>query len=231
MVKAIVFDLDDTLCRIGKGISKKDINLLKTIEKKGIRVIVSSGKPTYYLCGFFRQVGLKNPVLIGENGGDIQFGVNLPPRERFTLPYSDMAKESIEFFREEISRSCPNLFWQPNRVGLGMFPKDKRELEKITKIIEKYSDKLNDVKVFYHSDAVDIIPRDMNKYNSLQFLCNQLDITRDEVIAVGDGVNDYPMFEFVKISYGVKVKDPTKVTHNFETINETLKYILEKDIQ
>lgn len=230
VIKAVVFDLDDTLCKIGKGIQKKDISLLKAIEKANVRVIIASGKPTYYLCGFFRQVGLKKPILIGENGGDVQFGISLPPRERFTLPYSEVAKTNVEFFRTAISKACPNLFWQPNRVGLGMFPKDKRETAKITKIIEENRDKLTDVSVFYYSDAIDIIPSEINKYNSLQCLCNKLDIAQDEIIAVGDGANDYPMFNFAKISYGVKIKDETKVTKNFDTINEVLHYILENNI-
>ena len=98
------------------------------------------------------------------------------------------------------------------------------------KIINKNNDKLVDLNVFYYSDAIDIIPSEINKYNSLQFLCKQLDIAQDEIVAVGDGANDYPMFKFAKTSYGVKVKDETKVTKNFDTINEVLNYILENDI-
>ena len=226
MIKAVIFDLDDTLCKIGKGISRKDIKLLKTIEKLGVKIVVSSGKPTYYLCGFFRQVGFKKPILIGENGADIQFGINLPPRERYTLPVSDIAKENIEFFRNKILKSCPNLFWQPNKVGLGMFPRDKHELNRIKKIIDENSEKMFDLTAFYYSDAIDIIPSQINKYSSLQFLCEKLGITKDEIIAVGDGENDYPMFKFAKTSYGVKVKDEKMVTKNFNTITEVLEYIL-----
>ena len=80
-MKCIVFDLDGTLCQLGKEILPETVDMLKALEDKGNRICISSGKPTYYLVGMFRQVGLKNPIFIGENGGVIQLGVDLPPRE------------------------------------------------------------------------------------------------------------------------------------------------------
>ena len=80
-MKWIVFDLDGTLCKIGKEILPETVEMLKALEDKGNRICISSGKPTYYLVGMFRQVGLKAPIFIGENGGVIQFGVDLPPHE------------------------------------------------------------------------------------------------------------------------------------------------------
>ena len=66
--KLIVFDLDRTLADIGAGILPADIEALKALERKGARIAICSGKPTYYLCGFMRQVGLEQPILVGENG-------------------------------------------------------------------------------------------------------------------------------------------------------------------
>jgi hydroxymethylpyrimidine pyrophosphatase-like HAD family hydrolase len=83
-----VFDLDGTLCPIGKPISDGVVAGLRELEERGHRVALCSGKPTYYLCGMMRQVGLKDPVLLGENGGVIQFGVDLPPKHFYEQNYS-----------------------------------------------------------------------------------------------------------------------------------------------
>ena len=68
---------------------------------------------------------------------------------------------------------------------------------------------------------------------------------RSEVIAVGDGVNDIPMFELADIAIGVMGKDVIDeqenlvqqksdniiwefIDYGFETIGEVLDFILEK---
>lgn len=85
MYKLIVFDLDGTLAPHGKGMLPENLEKLKALEQKNVRIAICSGKPTYYLCGFMRQIGLEKPILVGENGAVIQFGVALPPRD-FTSP-------------------------------------------------------------------------------------------------------------------------------------------------
>ena len=88
MIKLIVFDLDNTLAPVGKGILPETIQMLKEIEKSGIKIAICSGKPTFYTCGVMRQVELDDPILIGENGAVIQFGVDLPPRRYEVQKYS-----------------------------------------------------------------------------------------------------------------------------------------------
>lgn len=57
-----------------------------------------------------------------------------------------------------------------------------------------------------------------------------LNIQSDEMISVGDNANDYPMFEFTKISYGVNVPNQSIVTKNFDNINKALKHIICYDL-
>jgi HAD superfamily hydrolase (TIGR01484 family) len=80
MHKLLVFDLDGTLAEIGKGMLPEDVAEFHRLERCGYRIAICSSKPVCYLCGFMRQVGLKDPILIGENGAVFQFGVELPPR-------------------------------------------------------------------------------------------------------------------------------------------------------
>ena len=64
MIRLLVFDLDSTLAPIGMGIGEEELKILKILENKGVRIVICSGKTCDYLCGFVRQLELKDPVLI-----------------------------------------------------------------------------------------------------------------------------------------------------------------------
>ncbi len=226
MYKLIVFDLDGTLAALGKGVEPENLGMLHALEEAGARIAICSGKPTYYLCGFMRQVGLKAPVLVGENGAVIQLGVDLPPRDYFVAPYSEAAKRSIRLLREKIEEAVPGMWYQPNEVGLTPFPRNDAEFAAVQAVIDGLADALADIIVYRHCDSFDITPNGITKKSGLARLGALLGIAPQETIAVGDGVNDYPMFEYAGHAVGVSVKDESKVDVNFATANEALKYLL-----
>ena len=230
MIKAVVFDLDGTLCKIGKNILQKNVRKLKKLESKGVKVVISSGKPTYYLCGLFRQVGLNSPIFIGENGANIQFGIDLPPVYFHTFAPDDETKNNINDVRNQIEKRFPNIFFQPNVVGLAVFPQSDEQYAVLREIIKDNQDKLSKTNVYYHKDAIDIAPKGIDKKISLEYLMKKLEINKNEIISVGDGTNDYPMFECTGLSYGVNIKDTSKVSKNFKTISQVLDYILENNV-
>lgn len=225
MIKLIVFDLDNTLAPVGKGILPETIERLKAIEKSGIQIAICSGKPTFYTCGLMRQVELDDPILIGENGAVIQFGVDLPPRRYEVQTYSKEAKETIRFLRGKIEEQLPHVWFQPNEVGLTPFLTKQEEFDTINKILEDYKEQVNDVIVYEQFDCFDITPNGITKKSGIEKLANMLSVSPEEMIAVGDGINDYPMFEFAGKALGVKVKDTDKVDKNFDSIIEALTYI------
>ncbi len=225
-MKLIVFDLDKTLAKLGEGIIDRDVQLLKQLEDSGATIAICSGKPAYYLCGFMRQVGLKYPVLVGENGAVIQFGVDLPPKKYYKTIYDKRAGQTIFRMKLAIDRRFPDMWYQPNEVALTPFPKTDEEFDWIQKYID--DNELEDVDVYRHCDSFDIVPKGLNKKTGMEYLGNLLGITLEETIAVGDGVNDYPMFEYAGISIGICVKDKDKVDYDFETITEVLEFLLRK---
>lgn len=228
-MKILAFDVDNTLAKIGKGMREEDIELLKELEDRGNTIAVCSGKPSYYLCGFMRQVGLKHPVLIGENGTTIQFGVDLPPKEYYVQPYSEEAAETIRFFREKIKEKIPGMFFQPNEICLTPFPATQEEYDFIGKCLEDHKEHVKDVTIYPQSDCYDILPNGITKGTGLQLLCKILNEDRKNITAVGDGINDYPMFEFAGEALGVNVADESKVDRNFKTIGEALQYLLNRE--
>ena len=52
-------------------------------------------------------------------------------------------------------------------------------------------------------EYLDIIPKNVNKYNSLKQLCNYLNIRKDETMAIGDNINDIDMIKNAKIGVAI----------------------------
>lgn len=227
MIRLIAFDLDNTLAKLGKGITCEDLCLLRKLETRGILIAICSGKPVDYLCGFLRQAGLTHPILVGENGAVIQIGVDLPPREFYIQPYSQDAKHSITYMRKEITRLLPDIWYQPNLVGLTPFPKNDGEFEIIAHCLKQNEAHLHDVKIYRHVDSFDITPINIDKCSGMAYLGRILSIPPEDTAAVGDGVNDYPMFDYAGYAVGVHVTHPDRVNVNFPTSTQALEHLLE----
>lgn len=225
LYKLVVFDLDGTLAEAGQGITPENLSMLHELEERGLRIAICSGKPTYYLCGFMRQVGLKAPILVGENGAVIQFGVDLPPADYHVVPYSDEARRSIRLLRHAIDEALPDVWYQPNLTALTPFLKAEYEFDIIDQCISKLQPELKDITIYRHFDCFDFIPNGITKKSGLMRLGSLLQILPEETIAVGDGVNDYPMFEYAGLSLGIHLENPQYVNHNFPSIGSALRFL------
>ncbi len=225
--KFIALDLDGTLCSVGESIPESVIKSLKKIAKKGARLIICSGKPTYYLCGLFRQVGIKDVILVGENGATYQEGISLPPKVFYKVELEKDVCESFEILKNKIKEKLPDVWFQPNEVGLTAFYSNETEKSVIEQIIADNRLICERLKVFRHSDSFDFAPVKVDKKTALEKISKKFDLDKSQFIAIGDGENDYPMFEFCKYSFGVSVKDEKMVTKNFSNVFDCLDYVLE----
>ena len=232
----LVFDLDGTLCPVGKGMREEDAALLRTLEDAGFTIVICSGKTTYYLCGFCRQLGLKAPVMVGENGGAVQFGIDLPPKHFAQYPVPSAQKEILGMLRRKIDAVCGDHVWyQPNEVQLTPFPQEEEVFGIIRGILEKHREELAGIEVYEQIDCFDIVPSGINKQNGLRFLSTLMEAERERFLVVGDGVNDIPMFAFGDFSILVRKERNTEGFEEAEVdlvmpdIHEAMQYILEHE--
>ena len=119
------------------------------------------------------------------------------------------------------------MWYQPNEVGLTPFPRDAAEFDAVQRVIDRLAPQMQDVIVYRHCDSFDITPDGITKKTGLARLGGLLGIPAEETACVGDGVNDYPMFEYGGLAVGVNVKDETKVDRNFVSIREALAFLEE----
>lgn len=231
MHKVLVFDLDGTLAPVGLSMNDEDIKKLKALEAAGYTVAICSGKPSYYLCGFMRQTGLQAPILLGENGATVQFGVSLPPKKYIVHPYSTRSKEQLCMMRTLIDEKYGDKIWcQPNEVGFTPFPLTDEVFEGIQSIIDEHWGELDAILVYRHIDSFDLKPKEINKYSGLGLLADELKLEGCDFIAVGDGINDIPMFEFSDISIGIGNKLNYDTDYTFDAIGNALDYILDNKL-
>lgn len=228
MHKGIVFDLDGTLTPIGKGMKASDIEKLRELEKVGYRIIFCSGKTADYLCGFVRQIGLEKPILVGENGGVIQFGIDLPPMDYLEYPVPEQIKKQLQKIRIKIQDTCKeNVWFQPNQVELTPFPRREEIFDVIQDILDQEKDNMDDIFIYRHVDCFDLVPSMVNKKNGLKLMTKYINMNAEELIAVGDGINDVPMFEYADTSIKIGESLKYQTDYSFTTIAEALDYLLE----
>ena len=224
MIKLIAFDLDLTLAPVGGPTEYENVLRIRRLEKEGIRIAVCSGKSTYYLSGFLRQFGLKNPVMVGENGCVIHFGADLPPEYYNVIPITENAFNALRKIRSFIEKTYPDIWFQPNITAVTPFPTSAEQFDTINAFLEENKNEFCDIDVYRHFDSFDILPHGISKKTGLAAVCERLKIGADEVITMGDGTNDYSMFEFSKYSIGINLADSTRATVNVKNLSEALDF-------
>lgn len=226
------FDLDGTLAELGSPVTEGNVALLKRLAHRA-QIVLSSGKPTYYLCGFARQLGIADAVLIGENGCAMQFGVSLPPAQNTYFTSSERAVKQLDFARRAVPALFDGNIWcQPNEIMFTPFPTSEEQFVAIRAFNAAHAAELDALDVYEHCDSFDYVPHGVNKRTALENLAARLGVPAGRVIAVGDGVNDYPMFECAGISVGIHLAQPERAGHDFPSLEDALRFLIsvtEKD--
>jgi hypothetical protein len=225
-IKLIALDVDGTIAEPGEPVKIEIAEKLRNFEARGIKIALLSGKNTSYLSGLARGMGIKEPLIIGENGCIIFY-----PAEMREIRLEERSPE-ISIIESKVLTNFTNSIWlQPNQVELTIFPRDKNALPTIISFINRIIQSFNKkVIVFEHIDAIDILPFGLDKGKALAKIKEVHNIKRDEIIAVGDSSNDIPMFReaVLSIIIGNKIIH-TNGAKKFQTISEALVF-LEKSI-
>lgn len=225
-MKVVVFDLDGTLCKKNESILPSTVERLHILEERGNQIVICSGKTTQYLQGLFRQIGLKNPILIGEMGSTLNQGITYPPKVALTL-YDDKKKIDAlrEFKKKYVNKYKDKIWLQPNEIQLSLVPRDKETFEAIKEDLKNDDTSLFDVYVY--NTNMDILPKGSNKAAGLKKACEYYGFVFEDIYYFGDSINDYPIFALCNNSFGIDLKDPSKAKWNFKTIDEALDYLLD----
>jgi hydroxymethylpyrimidine pyrophosphatase-like HAD family hydrolase len=223
-IKLLALDLDGTLAAINTRVSDETIKLLNSIHEKGIAIAILSGKPTAYLTGLARQIGIKEIILSGENGAEVQFGLSYPPKYSYCLVenkanYQALLDTLIDKYKEHI--------WiQPNRFNLSVFAEQKI-LQEINLLFNEYSKDKNNIISYFHADCVELVDKSISKGNALNFIIHQLNIEPSAVCAIGDGDNDIELLQQSTIRLSINKPLNVDNLQIFKSIDLALTYLMD----
>jgi HAD superfamily hydrolase (TIGR01484 family) len=221
-IKLVALDVDGTIAEPSKPVKREIAEKLQTLEGRGVRIVLASGKSSSYLSGLARGMGIKNPLLIGENGCVIFDPVEIKEIKLVERPMEILTIES-----EVVSRFADSIWLQPTQVELTIFPKVKKTLPELISCVREsvkpFSEK---VVMFEHEDAIDILPTGIDKGKALGKINKLYGVNRETVVVVGDSNSDIPMFReatsFLIVGNKISYYEGAK---RFPTIKEALDFV------
>lgn len=221
-IKLVALDVDGTIAEPSEPVKKEIAEKLQNLEDRGVRIVLASGKNLSYLSGLARGMGIKNPLLIAENGCVIFDPVKLKEIRLVERPMEISTIESAV-----VSRFADSIWLQPTQVELAILPKVKKALPELISYVKEsikpFSEK---VVVLEHEDAVDVLPSGIDKGKALAKIGRLCGVKRENVVVVGNSSNDIPMFReamfFLIVGNQIGHCEGAK---RFPTIKEALDFV------
>ena len=230
----IALDLDGTLLNDKKEISFLTKKYLKKLNKKGVNIILCSGRPPRTIKKYYQELNLNTPV-VGYNGALI-YNPNLNTtyiehkfdKNLIFKIYENLKPYIDSFLAEDES----NIYYdQEDDFLLSFFKKDGLN-EKIGSIkdiicqdtytfimkLNKKGDENKDevikiventtsqyrIRFWWDSDYCELHIKDIDKATSLTKLVNDMKINHENVIVFGDADNDIELLKSFKHSFLMK---------------------------
>lgn len=223
LIRLIASDMDGTLLDEHSEVPPETYDLILALREKGVHFVASSGRRFDRLCQFFAPVRDKMDF-VAANGAQVYVDGELVDREVFShLGIRRLAKtvgkfESLHMalfddeksfllddedkFVREIDKDLPNaerIWYLPGPdvsiLKISIYCEDGHVMDYAYAL----SRELGDEFLFAPSGThwIDALQRGVNKATGIEQVMAHHGITRDEVMAFGDSMNDYEIIRFV----------------------------------
>lgn len=223
LIRLIASDMDGTLLDEHGEVPSETYDLILALREKGVHFAASSGRRFDRLCQFFAPVRDKMDF-VAANGAQVYVDGELVDREVFShLGIRRLAKtvgkfESLHMalfddeksfllddedkFVREIDKDLPNaerIWYLPGPdvsiLKISIYCEDGHVMDYAYAL----SRELGDEFLFAPSGThwIDALQRGVNKATGIEQVMAHHGITRDEVMAFGDSMNDYEIIRFV----------------------------------
>lgn len=221
-IKLLAIDLDGTLLRDDKSISKYSINTINKCRKNGIIVFLATARPLRVVLKLLEQMNVCVDGIIANNGAtiytngthvcDCYIGRNaasgiICELQCNGVDYYDI-ETGAELYCSENAPFYSDEIWNARQY------KNQICLNKIIKITFKPNDDFNIGKLYkYDSEVtikvcgdnlVQITSRLCNKMRALDVVLDKYNLTENNVAAFGDDDNDKDMIENCIIGIAMK---------------------------
>lgn len=214
MIKAIIFDLDDTLLRSDKTVSLYSLDIFRKLQEKGYLLVINTARSFF---NTLKYIDIIKPDYCILDGGSLVIDSNhFPIYENLMskaqvnkiLPF---LKEQCPFFAIETSEGQFALTKRVAKPNLFYLDVDKPFNYDSYKIIINFKDgkKIYDYCLknnlffvsYYGGKWGRINNKNVSKLNGIIKMCEKIHISTEECICFGDDYGDYDMLKYC--GYGV----------------------------
>jgi hypothetical protein len=194
-VKAVAIDIDGTLTDEKRRLHLGAVEKIRWLEDRGIPVILATGN---ILC-----ISEAASIFIGTSGGIIaeNGGVVLPAGRKEPLYLGDVNKvmKAFEYLSrnlnvEKVSRS------ELRKTEIAIYR--TVDVNQIKRLLEDFEVEVVDTKY-----AIHIKDPAVNKGSALKAMVEEMGISRETVVAIGDSENDKEMLKYA--GYAISVGEKT----------------------
>lgn len=234
MIKLVAIDMDGTLLDDKKQISQENIDTLKEYKKKGIKIVICTGRSDDSVFPYIASLkvkGIRDYFVLFNGSKVIDDEQNVISEEYISgKDYKELAKLAKKYnvgiqgfknygrFCEEIKPAFTKNITKEN-LNAHIEPLEKtKDDEKIIKAAFTDSiDKIDFIekkipKRFYEEFSVtriegifiDVVVKGVNKWHGLVQLANYLNIKETEIMTIGDENNDIEMLKNAKVSVAME---------------------------
>lgn len=238
MIKAAFFDLDGTLVS-GQGFCTPEVKAaLKALKENGILIFAATGRSPYELAITGMIEGVDFDGIVCLNGQLCYDTDGVIHRQLFDkedlkrliyqtsrTPFALMVVEQEEMYVNQIDNyvrsalqaihtplpEVKDISDAPDKdilLAMAYLPHDKtREL--VIPVLE------NSCVTRWNPYGVDIVPKGCSKRTGIEKVLKKHNLTWENVIAFGDGENDYEMLKYAKHGVAMGNSDPILLTGEF----------------
>lgn len=229
--KILFLDIDGTILKPDHTYTEKTKEAIKQVQAKGIEVFFATGRPLHELEDLAKELGIESGI--GYNGGFAKYKGEVIVNDAFhpalVSEIRDLAKQlgnELIFYtigtnylsktEDPKMKFFVNLFTMKQNEQLpDDFTKDVYGISAIKVLPEhvSYYEKFEElymspVNVAGLENAYDLIQKKINKGTAVKKVLDALNISADEAIAFGDGMNDLDMLQFVGHSFAMANGNP-----------------------
>lgn len=201
-IRLVALDMDGTLLNDDQEISQANREAITKAKENGVHIVLSTGRPFMHAEDYARSLQL-NSFIITVNGGEIwDSNGNLLERtllqvEQIKMMWDLKKLHNTKFWALTVDKAFRNEF--PEDIALSehqwlKFGFDVEDDEVRNMILQE----LNKQRLQVTNSSptnLEVNPYGISKANALEKVCKRIGITMENVMAMGDSLNDIAMIE------------------------------------
>lgn len=230
-IKLVALDIDGTLLDDNLEISQRTKKTISNLISRDIYVVLVTGR-TFKAAEFIRKKLDVDIPVVAYNGGMVVipskkevYSRKIPLKEALKIIkygeerdlYVKVYIEDVLYIKEPDEKSLA--FSESNNIDYKVVGKLSENInEDVNMIVVYYKDdihgvideKLKDIDVTITtsvSNSIDVIPKGTSKAKGLKMVAEYLGIERDNILAIGNSLNDLEMLQYSGIGIAMKNSD------------------------